>query len=260
MANSPFTTPVLRNWLIQQFDVASIGIDGVSTMGSGPFSESEFDEFIQELGIGTFYVDEDTEVLVLGEEDWDGAILEELLRVRSGETLRVYSQEMFLSFLLSEVDPLGEDETLLRKFGEGHAALEFLSAVGFDWPSTTVVGGGNSALETEWLSKGYLKYFGYSVGRRGLTKSERQEVLTKAYLATVPGVFPQWYRESWGKPNSSARLLKTAESLAAFCRNAKRRPQEMQIAISHWEADLDWLKRTYSDGKYRFEWPSTKVW
>lgn len=260
MANSPFTTPILRNWLMQQFDVPSVEIDGVSTMGSGPFSESEFDGFLQKLGVGTFHVDENTEVLVVGEEDWDYVMLEELLRVRSGETLRVYSQEMFLSFLLSEVDPLGADEALLRKFGEGHPALEFLSAAGFDWPTTTVVGGDNSALETEWLSKGYLKYFGYSVGRRGLTKSERQAVLTKAYLATVPGVFPQRYRQSWGKPGSSTRLLKMAESLAAFCRNAKRRPHEMQLAISHWEEDLDWLKRTYYDGNQVFEWPSTVVW
>jgi hypothetical protein len=205
-------------------------------------------------------VGEDTEVLIVGEEGWSETTLQNLLRERSGKTLRAYSQEMFLSFLLSETDPLDEDETLLRNFGEEHPALEFLSAAGFHWPTTTVVGGGGRALQTEWLAKGYLKHFGYTVGQKGLPESERQAVLRKAYLSKVPDIFTREYQEGWGRPRSSVRLQKMAESIATFCRNAKRSPHEKQLAISEWEADLDWLKRTYYDGRYRFEWPSTTVW
>jgi hypothetical protein len=51
-----------------------------------------------------------------------------------------------------------------------------------------------------------------------------------------------------------------AYSIASFCRIAKRRPHAMEVAISDWEGDLNWLRVTYYDGRYQFEWPSTEVW
>lgn len=260
MANNPFTTPILRDWFLDQFGVAPLDIEVVSTMGSGPFEETEFDQFLEGAGIEACAVDEDTDILVIGEEDWDPEVLQDMLRARSGETLRAYSQEMFLSLLFSGVDPLDEEEELLLSFGEDHPALEFLSSAGFHWPTTTVVGGGGSELQAEWPAKGYLKYLGYAVGQRGLTTPERQAILKEAYSTNVPNDFPRPYREAWGRPSSSVRLQKMAESIAAFCRNARRRPHAMQLAISQWETDLDWLKRTYYDGRYRFVWPSTTVW
>jgi hypothetical protein len=125
----------------------------------------------------------------------------------------------------------------------------------------TVVGGGGSELQAEWIAKGYLKFLGYTVGQKGLTGLERREILTNAYSSTVPDVFSdEQHRETWGRPRSSVRLQKMAESIAAFCRNAQRHPHARQLAISQWEADLDWLKDTYYDGRYIFEWPSTTIW
>jgi hypothetical protein len=260
MANSPFTTPILRDWLLDQLEEYPLEIELVSTMGSGPFQEDEFDDFLESLGIEAYPMEENTEVLILGEEDWSSEVLRDMLSERSGETLRVYSQEMFLSFILSGADPLDEDEEVLRAFGEEHPALEFLSAAGFHWPTSTVIGGGGSELQAEWLAKGYLKSLGYTVGQKGLTDSERREILASAYSATVPNIFPEEYRETWGRPRSSLRLQKMAESIATFCRNAQRRPHAMQLAISQWEKDLDWLHDAYYEDRYIFEWPSTTIW
>ena len=251
---------MLRDWFLKQFEEFDLDIDLVSTMGSGPFQESEFDAFLEGIGIEAYPVEEDTEILVLGEEDWSPEVLRRMLSERCGESLRVYSQEMFLSFILSGADPLDEAEELLRGFGEEHPALEFLSAAGFHWPTTTVVGRGGSELQAEWLAKGYLKYLGYTVGQKGLTGPERREILANAYSSAIPNIFPEEYRTTWGRPRSSLRLQKIAESIAAFCRNAQRRPHAMQLAISQWETDLDWLKATYYDDQYIFEWPSTTIW
>jgi len=49
-----------------------------------------------------------------------------------------------------------------------------------------------------------------------------------------------------------------AESIAAFCRNAKLRDSSsLAAAISDWEVDLVWLKQTYYDRKFHrvFNWP-----
>lgn len=132
---------------------APLGIDVVSTMGSGPFPETEFDAFLRRLGVEPYTVGGGTEILVLGEEQWSAETLNNLLSERAGKTLRVYSQEMFLTFVLSGADPLDEDEDLLRGFGEGHPALEHLSSAGFHWPITTVVGEEEASLIMNGLQK-----------------------------------------------------------------------------------------------------------
>ena len=63
-----------------------------------------------------------------------------------------------------------------------------------------------------------------------------------------------------GRPRSSVRLKKMAESIATFCRNGKRRARSMELAVVEWEQDLEWLRVTYYVGRFRFEWPSTEVW
>ncbi len=57
-----------------------------------------------------------------------------------------------------------------------------------------------------------------------------------------------------------ARLRKTAESIAAFARNAKRKSDNaLARAVSAWEADLAYLKKTFDDGRYDFPWPKSTL-
>jgi hypothetical protein len=168
---------------------------------------------------------------------------------------------MLIAFLLTSNDPLASASDVVERFGRGHPTLEFLSAIGFDWPTTEVHGGGGSELTVDWLRVGFLGGLGYKVGRTGCADEERHALLKRAYnLRRLPDVFPHSYRNDWGRPRSSVRLLKIAQSIATFCKLRKRCHNDSQVAIEEWEQDLEWLRITYYEGRYQFEWPKTEVW
>ena len=130
----------------------------------------------------------------------------------------------------------------------------------FKWP-TTAAPGGSGALAEETVfqnPQGVLGYLGYQVGRAGRLPESRKEILDWVYKNPLPFVNSAAYMGEWGQPISGPRLRKTAESIAAFCRNAKRNdPSRRGVAITDWEDDLAYLKRTYYDGRYDFVWPRT---
>src|SRR6266542_2882100 len=106
MITNPFRNRVIRDWLCQDIDRTALGLKAVSTTGSSPFAEAEFDEFLQRLGIQPHTIRSDTKVLVVGRREWSESELRGLLKARSGKKLRVYSQEMFIAFLVTAIDPL----------------------------------------------------------------------------------------------------------------------------------------------------------
>jgi hypothetical protein len=205
MITNPFRNRQLRDWLCHNVDPAAIGLKAVSTSGSGPFEEAEFDDFLRRSGITPRTIASGTKVLVIGRREWSESALRTLIKARSGMKLRVYSQEMFIAFLLTGNDPLDSPSDVVERWGKGHPALTFLSeVVGFDWPTTVVHGGGGSELQADWLERGFLKYLGYVVGRSGGSEDERHEVLRKAYTTQrLPSFFPPDYRSEWGRPRSS---------------------------------------------------------
>jgi hypothetical protein len=72
---------------------------------------------------------------------------------------------------------------------------------------------------------------------------------------------PAAYVAEWGGAASATRLKKISYSIAAFCRNAKRRKNASMIeSIRAWENDLSWLKMHYYDGRFdcSFTWPSPR--
>lgn len=256
MIANPFRNRIIRDWVFDQVETRTPLPKAIATTGSGPFPEGEFDDFLRRFGMRPRGVGADVGSLIVGRNEWSESELRALLRARSGRSLRVYSQEMFMSFLLTGRDPLDAAKSVLDQFGRSHPALIFLTAVGFDWPSTRIVGTGGSALAGDWGEVGYLKYMGYRVGRSGLSERDRRARLRRAYyLRDIPEVF----RDEWGRKRSSVRLQKMANCLAAFCRLHGRKP-ENDLAVRQWIDDLAWLRQTYFDGHYRFEWPSTNVW
>jgi hypothetical protein len=254
--SNPFNHAALRDWFFEAFSDSPFG-EGVATTGSGPFDENDLDEFIRGRGLEAYAFSEETDVLVVGREGWREEDLLWLLDVRAGKTLKVYSQEMFLSYWASWRDPF-EDEEIARGFGEGHPALDFLSRLGFDWPLTLVAGGGglDKELSEELPTVGMLKHFGYTVGKSGLSDDGRREVLKYVFDSRLPTIFSASYTEGWGAPRSKERLQKMANSIATFCRNEKRKSKPSLLAIEDWEGDLDWLRKTFYSGRFRFQWPS----
>ena len=138
--------------------------------------------------------------------------------------------------------------------------LADLSKQSFHWPSTAVMES-HSALSGNqfWYERGLLSFLGYAVGQTGAFTSERRRVLDYTYNKIIPRVHSHEYMEEWGEPQTSQRLKKIARSIASFARTAKRKVNsDMQMAITEWEQDLSYLKKTYYKGIYDFSWPSTK--
>lgn len=196
------------------------------------------------------------------------------LRSRSLATVTFISQEMLLAEIFTKGNGDFNFGTAWQKHSESHHALRTVCSLlddinpidqAFRWPKTEADPGETALGPTDWPQVGMLKFLGYSVGVSGETKTTRQRILRDLfYKVDLPKVENQAYVDEWGAPESGSRLRKMAQSIAAFCRGARRRDEyAMSLAIEEWEEDLAWLKTTYYDGKFdgsddmRFEWPSS---
>lgn len=131
----------------------------------------------------------------------------------------------------------------------------------FAWPSTDAPGGDGSVNSDKWMQEGVLGFLEYRAGKTAdLSSSTRRGILNQVFEGPIPPAFPKGYLDQWGEPGTATRLRKTAESIAAFARNAKRRSDaRMDQAIADWEADLEYLYYEFYVGKFGFGWPSTSL-
>lgn len=246
-------------WLLSGAPDLPPGLENLTTMGSGPLPEEEFDSLLGGSGVDVYDADEDTSVLVIGRETWHERRLRKLLDLRSGGTLRVYSQEMFLAYLVSGDDPLVGDEEEVRRLAGDHPGLRFLEAVGFRWPTTIVGPRTGGEIDEDLLPESFLMHSGYNVRASGPPDAHRRQILRHVYeKARVPSTFPR--AADWGAPGTSKRLCKLAVTIASICTLHKKRSMPPEQAIKKWEADLRWLKRRFYHGHFQFRWPSTGVW
>lgn len=260
MESSPFLDRQLRDWLFRKTDGSHIDLEDVSMMGSDPLDFPEFERFLRRRRIEVLIPDAYTEVLVLGRTGWKTSAIEGLLRKREGGTLRVYSQEMFMVYLISRNDPL-ETPKIAMRMGRGHAGLEYLMSLGFRWPTTDVEGFGKPSYRSaSWRAEGFLKARGYSVGEGvGNHPRLRRMALSKAYRGRIPERFGADYIQECGAPKSQARLRQMAKSIARFYRMGAGRLGPNSVACSQWKRDLAWLKRAFYAKHPQFKWPSITV-
>jgi hypothetical protein len=262
----PFTNLTLLTWYrrlseasdtyLENDDYAELPAE-VTVVGDGPISEREITTFLEGNSIKCMLPWRETEIVVAGTHNWRESDLYEILRHRKGQGLRIYSQEMFLLFLTTHLDPFEHaDRAVLEEFTRHHGVFKYLKDQSFDWPSTLVWGEGHKPIDALFLETGMLGYLGYHVGHHGLDSRSRRKILARVFEKRLPrpSSFPKHYLDEWAQPKSCERLQKLAESIAAFCRNAKRRSSPPRAAISDWEADLAWLKIEYYD-PCRFRWP-----
>lgn len=260
MAGSPFTSITLRNWMFRGIDGSRINVEDVSLIGHGPFEQDDFEQFLSRKKIDTWEPAAYTEMLVLGREGWRAKDLDRLIRKRAGQTLRVYSHEMFLAYLISGNDPLDTPKVALR-MGKGHPGLEYLMKVGFKWPSIAVKGLGRSrSLSADWRPESFLKAKGYRVGDGvGNHPLLRRRALARAFMGRIPPRFGPEYATDCGSPNSGPRLRRMAYAIAKSHHLAAGRLGSDSTACTQWSRDLRWLKDTYYDQHLQFEWPSVAV-
>ncbi len=114
-----------------------------------------------------------------------------MLELRNGQTLKIYSQEMFLSFLISGDDPFERGRSILEEFAEGHPALQYLSKLGFDWPTTFVTSSERSVdLSLDLPKNGVLGLLGYHVGQSGVPAKKRRLILSEVFNEGLPKSLP----------------------------------------------------------------------
>jgi hypothetical protein len=108
-----------------------------------------------------------------------------------------------------------------------------------------------------------LKMFGYTVGKTsGWPQKQRQEFLSDFMSLQLPEVVERLFGSEYGQPMSVERLRKLADLISALCKLAMRRdPVVLEVAISDWKDDLDFLRKKYYEGLgLKFvPWPHAKL-
>lgn len=229
----------------------------VSAMGST--TELEMKPKLQKLGIKLYPPGKNTDVLIVGMLDCHYPHLNRLLDLREEKTLKVYSVEMVDYYIKTNSDPY-ENYNLLMKYAYTHPVLDYLTNhCGFIWPTTQVfLGWRNITVYSPEI--GLLKLLGYTVGNNGLSTEKRHHILQYVFYGELPPGLPTEYLYEWGAAGSRTRLLKLANTLASFARNAKKNLRaDLSEAIHNWEDDLEWVRREFYTGRFQFQWPATFI-
>lgn len=125
------------------------------------------------------------------------------------------------------------------------------------WPITDVPAppAGRSEIAFDKMYSG-LWLCGYRTGKtNGMPAKHRQEFLDFFFRNPLPSIVKKYHGDDYGEPGSEKRLQKMANVIAANCRNFKKNDRDkFGVAISEWEADLYYLKRSYYKAG-SFPWP-----
>lgn len=267
LASAPDGEIIIRSfetvqWLVSQFadPYERVVPKQVLLVGEGPWPIGNFTELLQEIGFEVWQngCDADIEVVIVGRENWSESVIEGQIEERDGESLRVYSQELFVILLAMQADPLEIAESeALQRFVDGHPVFDYLFNQGFPWPETSFEDGPpatiGEGIDGEDASSPLYK-MGYSVAQQfALPPSRRHDLLEETYAEeSLPWCISDDYMEDWGRANTRKRLRRIAWHLHLMTRRFKRHME----AVARWESDLNWLKRNYYKPIHRFRWPS----
>ena len=244
----------------------------ISTAGTGPWAEEEFDRLIRSLGHEIYGLTDPVYIVVVGYEDVDIDTIRAHIQ-ESEHQIQVYPQELFLSYLFTGEDPLLHlSQEASDAWLEFHPVLRELfrdDDFEFSWPASTDEGDEEEAdepfderEEVIQLEQGDspLALMGYKVGRvRGLPDNQRRAILRSAFEGEIPDAAGQdnieEYMKQWGRPNTSRRLWRIARHLKAQI-NLRKPNQSMAQAIVEWRRDMDWLQQElYPMIAFKFRWP-----
>jgi hypothetical protein len=258
--------PFSKSWLN---DGVEIPVNTAVFSGNYPFQRRTLKSYLRDqFGVRVHDLGgpaDNPDLLVLGKQNHSEGAVERFLKDQQGTTLRICSHEMLLSWLYTGIDPNVHPESL-PPFFERHPPLQRVREILMGkWPKPGKTlagvkpGGDGKSFDTE-VEKGPLRRMGYSVGKTGETKADREEILEVVFsspLEDFPGTYPIGYLDGWGHARSGKRLKKIARSIASFCQNAKKRSNPPDQAIRDWQEDLRWMKRElYHPLNFGFDWPT----
>lgn len=225
------------------------------TLGSGPWPEETYDTALEQASFVPQLLDEyaaDFEVFIVGTTGVEIDELAQVLESRMEDSLpvRLYSQELWLLYLMTGQDPLMLEPELLRDaFGLKHPVLGAFVNPEWDWPELGVASGGSGG-DVFSLERGAspLHGFGYRAGV-GTLRSERRKTLEeflacKSLLSYFDADHHDTdYRNSWGRPSSGGRLRRMVNHVRWLYRFQGASPRKIQ-ARNDWREDLEWMRKT----------------
>jgi hypothetical protein len=250
-------------WLLERASPPlSVGPRSLMVCGEGPIPYHEWRSELSRLRRGHYDIDQNLSALLIGRENWSPEALRRLVEARRGLALRVYTHEMFLSFLLTQNDPLNGLPDDVRRLWGKHPALQFLDDEGlFNWPELNIPFSATSFDQDGFSAIGVLSVFEYHVGNSGERASLRRAALSNACTEAMPAHVSRELRDYCGSPGSLRRLQIVASAIARQFHLTAGRVDNVSAALQHWESDFAWLKRTFYDTRsdVQFDWPAIIV-
>ena len=248
--------------------------EAISTSGSGPWEEDNFDDLLRSFGYDINNIEEGVEVIVVG---YDCDKLKEIREriSNSSRGVRIYPQELFLSYLFTGVDPLPLlDKEQSKKWINFHPVLRalFLNGEDFTWNAPAdedeleedqdLLNEESPLPPPQGVTESPLSLLGYKTGRgSNLSVKERREVLREAFNEELPEISDdqeidtEQYMAQWGSPKTPRRLWRLARHLSGQYHAKKNNPSQ-RYAVADWRSDLHWMRdHLYDEAHHTFSWP-----
>jgi len=154
--------------------------------------------------------------------------------------------------VLSKI-PIMDDNELRQLFINAHQMIENSKMLD---QSNAVI----NAIEEEWQRRlvlfeigeykadtpeeVVLRSVGYRVGKNGLSLSMRHRLLDYIMTRALPQVGSPAYMAEWGHPMTQERYRKLHRVIRVLASSGKNF-ENMDIAVHHWEADLNYIENKY---------------
>lgn len=261
---------IIRDYLCFNKDAKDIALENATivALGSSPWKQDEFIEFLSHKNFNCENTapefESENNILILGGLDFKTDDIDSLVEITRdlGSGLKIYTQELFIYFLITGEDPLEtwEEEFLLASADEHDGIKYVLSISDLIWPesldnSESVDYTISEIDPTDWDEESPLRKLGYTVREGALSDKQRHEILTTAYNDTLFKYLKSDNdKKKWGKARSPQRLYAITHFikwLDSFQGGGK------PSASSRWRSDLQWLKREFYNHRMGFKWPNT---
>jgi septum formation topological specificity factor MinE len=284
---------LIRDYLCSSADSSSINLKKIpiGIQGRGPWDVIDFQNFLEAKNFEVVNItDENVNYVVLGSTDVAISELEEIINrcYESDSTLYLYSQELFVAWLITSQDPLTSlSETDILESLRGHECLATINkyiktkkltltfrqnkkhsnihaskvkAAAYVSSPKEISSNRNEEkifeIQTfEWSGQlsdeSPLHKLGYTVRVGALSLSERRSILKRAYetIALEKYLLNKEDKLRWGAARSGQRLY-AMHSLISFL--IRFQGTSKLAAKSRWLSDLEWLKDNYYDSRMKF--------
>lgn len=268
--NSSLANPTVLAWLLEEAGPDETGIENgwLGSSGHGPWADQELESCLTNLGYDFYLLpDADLKHLIVGRKGWSKSDLLAQIEASNGESLRIYSQEMFFAKLVTGRDPFdANDEDLMNAFAEDHPALQFLLSLPSPWPtpSSEEPEAEESIKEVDGrdfgVSESPLHILGYKVGvTSGLSILERRKILAECFSAKqleFSHDSDDDYIAKWGRGGGAQRLYRMAVHIKSLADGRVGKDYRKPQARIDWTLDLEWLREKYYPAhRIKFSWP-----